>query len=859
MRRSILVVVCILAVFLIGLTTYGKSEAASGRGKAAPGNMLPKELMNLDIKDEFVRYAGKEAGVIQTVTGHVVVAHENKRQAYFAAAGDRLYEKDVVFTLKQSRCRFKMHHEDVVTMGENTRIGITSYTDNKKTQEKRSSFDMAKGKAMFYTLRLFKHKGAAMEVKTITAVVGVRGTKFGVEVIELDGTTKASLPVLVADLSDAGFMHLAQATQPSVQTNVHTFEGAVAVTSTTTGQTTTLGAGQSLNVGVTGLGNTFATPPSVSQQFQSDTSAGPPASGGAGGGTPGSGTAPAGGDTGTTGTASTYITPPDTSTVTQQQSTTKTESTATDPVTDPGTNASGRSTGYFTGMLTNKGGSRLQELFISTKRQTFGWDNNLYSIWARGSKASSTDYARAGGSGTGTSDYLKWVVFDSGTSNSGDLGTSHQISHPTLGRADSAPLEWGYWTIPDAFTVGGVSYVFDNKGYWINGTNTPSMSGFTGTAGYSGSAYGTYWSSSGGVDMTGSFDCGVNFSTAAISNFALNVSGSGKSATISGASGTFNNDATFNITGGSWNLNGYTPDYQSCQGSFYGSDAKYMGGAWGMVHTASNTGAEGIFSGNAAHYGYFTGMLTCNSAGSISFDNFSSTLTRQSFYSNTIKGEDPTSSIPYVLVDGTTNYQDPKITWLQVSSGSGGSQNVQVQHVKIDANSYMEWGSWTQPSAMSIAGDSATYYYDNKGHYIYGDYTTDAQMLALKNQSLSATYSGNAYGTYWTSGGGANMTGSFGTSVNFAASSSQISNFNVSVAGGGHTTEISGATGSFSGSSSEFSVNTTTGSWKIDGASVPTYKKAGGSVYGSSGQAIGGIWGVKNGSDRATGIFQGTR
>ncbi|PKN04689.1 MAG: hypothetical protein CVU74_05620 [Deltaproteobacteria bacterium HGW-Deltaproteobacteria-9] len=594
MRRAFLVVVCILAVFLIGLTTYGKSEAA-GRGKAAPKNVLPKELMKLDIKDEFVPHAGKEAGVIQTVTGYVVVAHDNMRQGYFAAAGDRLYEKDVVFTLKQSRCRFKMHHEDVVTMGESTRVGITSFSDDKKTQEKRSAFDMAKGKAMFYTLRLFKHKGAAMEVSTPTAVAGVRGTKFGVEVIEMAGTTTGSLPVLVADLSDAGFRHLAQATQPSVQTNVHTFDGTVAVTSTTTGQTTTLGAGQSLNVGAAGLGNAFATPPSVSQQFQSDTSAGPPAGGGAGGGTPGSGAAPpaSGGDTGAAGTTTT---PPDTSAVVQQQTTTTTETTATakDPYPDPGTHASGSNVGYFAGMLTNTSAQQLEEIFISTTRQAFDG-----RIWGRGINKTSTDYLRTDAWGNA---YLKWAVFDSGTKSSGDLGTSHPFSHTTLG--SNSYQEWGYWTMTDPFTVGVTSYAVDNQGYWVNGQNTTDaqMAALktSGSATYSGNAYGTYWTSGGGANMTGTFGATVNFNTPSISGFSVDVSGGGYTAAISGASGSFSGSSShfvIDTATGTWTINNTSAVDKAANGSVYGPEGHAIGGAFLVGCPATGKGVTGVFQG----------------------------------------------------------------------------------------------------------------------------------------------------------------------------------------------------------------------------------------------------------------------
>jgi hypothetical protein len=211
------------------------------------------------------------------------------RQAYYAVEGDRLYEKDVLFTLKESRCRFKLHNEDTVALGENARIGITASTDDRKTREKRSAFDMARGKAMFFTIRLFRHKATSMTVSTPTAVAGVRGTKFGVDVIELRGTPSASLPVLVADASDTGFRHLAQATAPPpFETNVYTFEGVVDVTSRMTGQTSKLAAGQGINVGAGGLGNLFPMTPDIYRKFQADTEGSAPgndkgATGGAGG------------------------------------------------------------------------------------------------------------------------------------------------------------------------------------------------------------------------------------------------------------------------------------------------------------------------------------------------------------------------------------------------------------------------------------------------------------------------------------------------------------------------------------------------------------------------------------------------
>ena len=294
-----------------------------------------------------------------------------------------------------------------------------------------------------------------------------------------------------------------------------------------------------------------------------------------------------------TGEAGIEEKPVDTTDVAQEQTTQESEKPS-DPVTDPGTNASGTNVGYFAGMLTNQSDSRLEEIFVSTKRQDFDGSD----IWARGSKDPSTDYIRAlndvEGSGL-DNPYAKWVVFNSGSESSVDLGTNNPISHAELGNRGGY-LEWGYWTMPDSFTIGDTTYLIDNRGYYIFGDDTSSMP-TTSTATYSGDAYGTYWSSGGGTDMTGSFSCSVNFGTAAISDFHISVDGGGKSAFIEDGSCTYNSDGTFSISNGTWNLNGAAdpPDHTMCHGSFYGSTAGSIGGAWGM--DKGNEGVVGIFEG----------------------------------------------------------------------------------------------------------------------------------------------------------------------------------------------------------------------------------------------------------------------
>jgi hypothetical protein len=521
--------ITVLTVFMLAAHAQ-----AAPRERDVKKDMLPKELLSMSIQNAFIPQSGKEAGVIQNVFGHAVVVLGDMRQAYFAAPQDKLYEKDNLFTLKQSRVRFRMYNEDVVTLGELTRLSITAFTDDPATQEKRSSFGMAKGKAMFYTLRLFKHKGASMDVTTPTAVAGVRGTKFGVQVDETDGTTYA-----------------------------YAYEGSIYVTSTVTGETTTLQEGQGIKADAVGLGVPFATPPDVSRQFQRDT------------GIEGEDTIGPGSEGSTNSTDE----PPlaavgvDTTTLTQNLNA-----------------PAGRPTcreGYFVGMLSrDSGGWQYDSTYISTILQDFDSSN-----------ARATDdanFVRIDGTGGSAKQVTELETF------TGTWTGAQPMQRTEIGY--NAYMEWGSWTQPSIMNNTADDYRFDNKGYYVWGdvTTNEQMAALAAAnlvATYSGSAYGTYWTNTGGTDMTGTFSTTVDFHTGQLNNFQLNVAGGGNTVTLTGGAGNFTGGTSqFEIPDGSgaWSINGGT-DAGTAYGSVYGNQAQAIGGAWQANGGANH--AAGVFQG----------------------------------------------------------------------------------------------------------------------------------------------------------------------------------------------------------------------------------------------------------------------
>ena len=784
----------------------GQAFAAENRGHGAPAAALPAELKNVAVQDRFLPAGTREVGLLQTVAAHVVVARNDFSQAYFAANGDKLYEKDVIFTLKASKCRIKLHNDDIITLGDNSRLAVKEVAGTRDTAEKKSALSLARGKAMFYAIRLLKHTGLTMEVESPTAVVGVRGTKFGVEVALEGDKAMGSLPLLLADNSENwGRYLLAQAGgSPGVTTTVHGFDGSVSVTATATGTTTSVAAGQSLTVTPVGFGELMPTPPAVSRSFQTQTNVPPPAAGSGsgqataeGGGASqapaGGGQSAAAGDDGGAAPVSRAaaaartddpigvretVNLPDPKEINPPPK----PEVKVDPIPDPKTNTSGNHVGYFAAMLTNATAGALEEVFVSRNR----YDGDS-GIWARGIKSPEQDHIRAQGNGQqfDASPSLKWVTFQSGAKSSGDLADGYPISSTTLTRRPY--MEWGFATVPRSFPADGSDYVIDNRIYWIFGQSTPAatLTGFTGTASYSGKAFGTFWSATGGINMEGLFKCDVTFAAGSnqVTNFLVSVHDTSAQAStpagglpvhafIEGASGTIGPDGHFTIdpATGTWTLNGTTPDQKSAVGSLYGATATSMGGVWGMVNSSQNTGAAGIFQGDrpfAVQQGFLTGMLETG-AGSYTDTFFSRSM--QDFKSTSAFASSLSGSFVF---DGSGT--DKFMTELATAGGiwptAVGDRRV-MQFTKVDANAFMEWGTWTQPIAMPVqitAGQTTDFVFKNEGWYIWGEPTTEAQMATLKQGSFTATYNGTAQGAFFAAGGpGTRLAGTFNGTVNLA-------------------------------------------------------------------------------------------
>ncbi len=564
-----------LVLFLACLLTVYFPVTVRQSAAAISPEVLPEDMRDLVIEDSYISSPFPNVGTIHSLQGTVVVVHRADKKAYLGSEGDAIHENDEFYTLPDSRCRLRFVNEDVVSLGADTRFSVDTYIAQEDTGEKTSIFSMVKGKAMFYAMRLFKFKQARFQVKTPTAVMGVRGTKFGAHVYWIDEKTADSRGgIQVADSGGSIGPYLAQAGSGNGTpvTVAAVGDGYVTVNGVT------LGPGQYYNT----FSGAVGYDPNVLGGIESDTGGDNGDEGEGEGEGEGNGE---GGDGGLGGDLS------DTTTnITSTQTGSGTEGSSSP---GEGTSDDLSFSGYFASMLLyDSDGVYLKDVFLTKAPIDFGAGAEH--------RADTLQDPQIG--------YLIWK--DGGYTYVHTAGFEGNISVTTTAQQVSTGydyLAFGKWAHTGTFE-GGMSYFADHA-WWLEGLATPdsAIASQKGSFSYSGEAYGTmaYGSSPTVVDMSGSFGTTVNFDTASVQDFTLGVTDGGShSASIAGASGSIGPDGTFSLIGGTWSMTNTDPPitvyHHEGYGRFFGPNAEEIGGNWGMWgedYGFKHVGAAGVFGG----------------------------------------------------------------------------------------------------------------------------------------------------------------------------------------------------------------------------------------------------------------------
>jgi hypothetical protein len=125
---------------------------------------------------------GDEIGQIKTVTGEVTIIRSTVQQP--ARVGDLLEVSDTLVTGAESSVGVTFIDNSRLSVGPHSRIELQQFRFNPTTQEGESLTEVKRGTLAIISGQIAKQSPEAMKVKTPTTILGVRGTKFVVQVQE---------------------------------------------------------------------------------------------------------------------------------------------------------------------------------------------------------------------------------------------------------------------------------------------------------------------------------------------------------------------------------------------------------------------------------------------------------------------------------------------------------------------------------------------------------------------------------------------------------------------------------------------------------------------------------------------------
>lgn len=114
-------------------------------------------------------------GLLVIVKGQVQIA-KIKTQPISAKVGSKVYPQDTIITGKDSRAKIVMSDRNIINVLPDTRLRIDQYINDSK--EKNVRLSLFEGKVRTNVEQTYDNTENKFEIKTPSAVVGVRGTQF---------------------------------------------------------------------------------------------------------------------------------------------------------------------------------------------------------------------------------------------------------------------------------------------------------------------------------------------------------------------------------------------------------------------------------------------------------------------------------------------------------------------------------------------------------------------------------------------------------------------------------------------------------------------------------------------------------
>lgn len=124
--------------------------------------------------------AGKGIGVIKNIKGPVFI--EREKASIPAKTSDKLFENDIIVTGKSGAMGAVLIDNSIISSGPNTRLILSQFVFDPAEKKMSSTVQITRGTMTYLSGLIAKLDSKAVKFVTPSAVCGIRGTHFAIQV-----------------------------------------------------------------------------------------------------------------------------------------------------------------------------------------------------------------------------------------------------------------------------------------------------------------------------------------------------------------------------------------------------------------------------------------------------------------------------------------------------------------------------------------------------------------------------------------------------------------------------------------------------------------------------------------------------
>lgn len=130
----------------------------------------------------FAEDIAKNIGILKSLTG--TVNAKRSEQIVKLSVGDMVLKKDIIVTGAKSKVNIVFNDGSIVTLGENSILNIDKYVFKPAKKNFDIELSLKKGISIFESGKIGKLAPEKFKFNIPSGIIGIRGTKFLVEVKE---------------------------------------------------------------------------------------------------------------------------------------------------------------------------------------------------------------------------------------------------------------------------------------------------------------------------------------------------------------------------------------------------------------------------------------------------------------------------------------------------------------------------------------------------------------------------------------------------------------------------------------------------------------------------------------------------